>query len=139
MRFVILTLLVIGILYLIIHSLVAINTAQRKAAESKIQATLEHATSHVIPSDFILTESKYYPVLSIDTNSTLIRTYTVNKPRDVVIDELLRSLKAHGYSPDEIDIPKEFVRYDTYNQYPFFTIMIPYEEPPIHVFVTVTP
>jgi hypothetical protein len=143
-RFVILTVLVVAVLYEVIISLVAIpltaiDDARRKAEEAKYQAELEGAASRVIPSDFILTESKFYPMRGIDTKHRLTRTYSVNKPRDVVIDELLRSLRSHGYSPDKTDIPGEEVIYATYFQTPFFYIMIPYEDPPIHITVDVAP
>ena len=94
----------------------------------------------VIPSDFTLTESKFSPDRGIDQGPFLTRTYTVNKPRDVVIDELLRSLKAQGYSPEVDDYPRSgYVKYTVRDQSTPFSIKIPYEDPPIHIEVHVVP
>jgi hypothetical protein len=117
--------------------------SKAKADEPKYRAEMERVMDRVIPNDFILTESKFSPMNGIDTTHELRRTYTVNKPREVVIDELLRSLRALGYSPEETDIPREKTVYytssSTYDECPCFSIDIPYEEPPIRIEVHVVP
>src|ERR687896_1894894 len=140
MRFVILALLVVCVLYVAVDIFFRAwwKAGRVTVDEAKIQAELEHAASRVIPPDFTLTKSKYTPNRGIDVGSSLSRIYIMDKPRDVVIDDLLQSFKAQGYSPEETDIPGEMTSYSTYHQFPFFSIEIPYEDPPIHINVYVT-
>jgi hypothetical protein len=131
--------LVIGVFYFLV-GVYSYGQIRKEIDTPKYQAKMESVIDRVIPSGFILSESKFYQI-DIDNNYRLIRTYIVNKPRDVVIDDLLRSLRAQGYSPEEDDYPADgIVEYDARDQFAAFTITIPYkEEPPIQIKVDIEP